>query len=54
MVFVQRFRDVPYTLSCLEYVAKEMDTNIVNLLCDWEDLEETLKQTTRTGFTKII
>jgi len=36
---LKQFTDTPYCIAGLESIAKNMDANVFNLLCDWEDLE---------------
>lgn len=41
-VYVMHFKDCPYKIKGLERQIEEIDLNIFNLLCEWEDLEEKL------------
>lgn len=41
-VYVMHFKDCPYKIKGLERQIEEIGPYIFNLLCEWEDLEETL------------
>lgn len=38
VIFVQTFKDKPYTIPGTEHIAEQMDANVFNLLCDQGDL----------------
>ena len=39
-VYVLKFKDFPHQVEGLEKLSEEIDPNVFNLLCEWEDLED--------------